>query len=260
MPSSSYDKTYQQNNYSGMRKRSLERQDEYDEYNDPYTQDGQYSEQQCQQPSMATINNQTVNLYQSVPAIQQPIDDNMMKYDDDDDYYDDDVGGVDGGVNNCDDIGLMLEDRQWDSGGRGTSMNKILPKIPIKHSNSVNDEMYYRDDGQPVLLPTGHQPLKKSRLLPQPQPQPQIPIIKSQGICVTGSSATAVLLASSTLTTSSTAAAAAAPPTTGQYAASLPTTPRILPSMPLRAIAGQQRQRQTPFIRRTDTEYSDQVS
>lgn len=57
-----------------------------------------------------------------------------------DDYnnslYDDMCDGVASAVN---------EDRQWDSGGgRHTSLGKVLPKIPIRASNSVNDGFYYR--------------------------------------------------------------------------------------------------------------------
>lgn len=63
----------------------------------------------------------------------------------------------------------LSEDRQWDSGGRGTSMNKILPKVPIKHSYSISDEIYNRDG---IMLPsTPPNVTKKTRLLPQPQPK-----------------------------------------------------------------------------------------
>ncbi|KAJ6619971.1 hypothetical protein Bhyg_17799, partial [Pseudolycoriella hygida] len=61
----------------------------------------------------------------------------------------------------------LPEDRQWDSGGRGTSMNKSLPKVPIKHSYSISDEIYNRNG---ISLPsTPPNASKKTRLLPQPQ-------------------------------------------------------------------------------------------
>lgn len=99
------------------------------------------------------------------------------------------------------------EDRQWDSGGRGTSMNKILPKVPIKHSYSISDEIYNQDG---IALPsTPPNVSKKTRLLPQPQ---------------------------------------------SKYASSFGTPARMLPAMPIKA--GKFR---SP-LRRSDTEYSDQVS
>ncbi|XP_037051144.1 protein unc-13 homolog B isoform X10 [Bradysia coprophila] len=61
----------------------------------------------------------------------------------------------------------LSENRQWDSGGRGTSMSKTLPKVPIKHSYSISDEIYNRDG---ISLPsTPPNASKKTRLLPQPQ-------------------------------------------------------------------------------------------
>lgn len=55
-------------------------------------------------------------------------------------YYDQDGGSED--------------HRHWDLGGRGTSMTKILPPIPIRHSGSCNEELIF----------SNHQP--------QPQQQP----------------------------------------------------------------------------------------
>lgn len=127
----------------------------------------------------------------------------------------------------------MSEDRQWDSSGRGTSMNKTLPKIPIKHSSSVSDDIYHRDGmlsaggmvGGLLLPPTPLATLaalasggpKKSRQLPQPQRN-----------------------------------------TVKALHTSLPTTPRMLPPMPLRQKA--QRQSAALLLKRSDTEYSDQES
>lgn len=99
----------------------------------------------------------------------------------------------------------LSEDRQWDSGGCGTSMNKVLPKVPIKHSYSISDEIYNRDG---ISLPsTPPNASKKTRLLPQPQSK------------------------------------------YGTYG----TTARMLPTMPIKS--GKFR---SP-LRRSDTEYSDQV-
>lgn len=101
----------------------------------------------------------------------------------------------------------LSEDRQWDSGGGGTSMAKTLPKVPIKHSYSISDEIYNRDG---IALPsTPPNVSKKTRLLPQPQ---------------------------------------------SKYAAGSYGTPaRLLPAMPIKS--GKFR---SP-LRRSDTEYSDQV-
>lgn len=100
----------------------------------------------------------------------------------------------------------LSEDRQWDSGGRGTSVNKMLPKVPIKHSYSISDEIYDRDG---IPLPsTPPNSSKKTRLLPQPQ---------------------------------------------SKYAGTYGTPARMLPAMPIKS--GKFR---SP-LRRSDTEYSDQV-
>lgn len=94
--------------------------------------------------------------------------------------------------------------RQWDMGGRGTSMTKILPRIPIKHSGSCNDDLIYQESGgvhhKPyvgsfgggaVQLPAtpmsaallaastpvgGGGGAKKQRLLPQPLKPNPVPI------------------------------------------------------------------------------------
>ncbi|XP_037925907.1 protein unc-13 homolog B isoform X10 [Hermetia illucens] len=76
----------------------------------------------------------------------------------------------------------LSEDRQWDSGGRGTSMNqKILPKIPIKHSSSMVDGIYYH---RGASLPPTPLASKKSRLLPLPGKQTETvsPVTSVTGI------------------------------------------------------------------------------
>lgn len=129
----------------------------------------------------------------------------------------------------------LSEDRQWDSGGRGTSMNKVLPKIPIKHSNSVNDDtLIYGEEignniGGRILLPAIPSiaqllPIvgpKKTRLLPNP--------------CHHGNKFKV--------------------DASGTEVVHIQTQQRMLPTMPLR-----HKLRQTPLVRRQmDTDYSDQV-
>lgn len=141
--------------------------------------------------------------YANAPVRKRSLERQTTLYDDE--AYDDEDDQCDLGEANTyydavQDTADDHQQRQWDLGGRGTSMTKILPRVPIKHSGSCNDDLIYQQNvinqqpyvgsfgGGAVQLPatpmlaallaasTPAGGPKKQRLLPQPIKPNPVPV------------------------------------------------------------------------------------
>lgn len=97
--------------------------------------------------SIGLIGNGTADGHHVVPSLRKrSLERQDTLYDDE--AYDDEVDQADHLTyyDACQDAAAAADDqhRLWDAGGRGTSMTKILPRIPIKHSGSCNDDLVYK--------------------------------------------------------------------------------------------------------------------